>query len=285
MRKSIVGALLMVMLLSSNSVLAWGRWAHSFIAYVAEQHLTPEAKALTNKYLGSSIIDHSSWMDDVRKPVRNPKHPEHAYYMGWEHTLAWHMVTADKDLKLSDKRAWNNDGDLVPNLKVCIENLRNHRNLTDSAVVVNLKCVIHMVEDMHCPSHVYYTEFPDCFRKPGEKYRYDLFAVKYEGRPTTYHSVWDGLSILEIYPEYGKEFEPFRKKIDRKSPKQMAKMCEGTIEDWALETARDCRVIYEWKRPDDDVDRKFLLKHQDLTKQQCLRSAYRLAHVLNECLK
>ena len=33
------------------------------------------------------------------------------------------------------------------------------------------------------------------------------------------------------------------------------------------------------------IDRKYLLDNQKLSKQQCLRAAYRLAHILNECLK
>ena len=285
MKKIVVLVVAFVFALSVQEAMAWGGWAHRFITYTAEQYLEPDVKSKIEKYLGSSMIDHCSWMDEIRKPIRNKKHPEHDYHMPWEHTLAWHMITADKNLQLSNERAYNNDGDLLPNLKVCIENLKNHRNLPDSAVVVNLKCVIHMMEDMHCPCHIYYTEFPDCFRKPGVKYRWDLFSLYYEGKKTTYHKVWDGMSILELYPEYGEDYAKFKAKMDNLSPKKRAKMCEGTVEDWALETAKDCRVIYDWAKPNDNIDREFLLKRRKLTLQQYHRSVYRLAHVLNECMK
>ena len=275
----------LVLICSVQEALAWGGWAHRFITYTAEKHLDSDVKAKIEKYLGSSMIDHCSWMDEIRKPIRNKKHPQHDYHMPWEHTLAWHMITADKNLQLSNERAYNNDGDLLPNLKVCIENLKNHRNLTDSAVVVNLKCVIHMMEDMHCPCHIYYTEFPDCFRKPGVKYRWDLFSLFYEGEKTTYHKVWDGMSILELYPEYNEDYAKFQAKLDNLSPKKIAKLCEGAPEDWALETAKDCRVIYDWAKPNDNIDRAFLLKRRKLTVQQYHRATYRLAHVLNECMK
>ena len=285
MRKIILTFAVVAMSLCVHSAYAWGGWAHNFITYTAEQHLDKDVKAKIEKYLGSSMIDHCSWMDQIRKPVRNKKHPQHQYHLAWAHTLAWHMITVDENLQISNKRAYNNDGDLLPNLKVCIENLKNHRNLTDSAVVVNLKCVIHLVEDMHCPCHVYYTEFPDCFRKPGEKYRWDLFKVEYEGEPTTNHKVWDGLSILALYPEYNESYEKFAAKLDNLSPKRQRKVCEGTIEEWALESAKDCRVIYDWIKPNDKLTRDFLLKHRKLTIQQYHRAAYRLAHVLNECMK
>ena len=285
MRKILLTFAVVAMSLCVHSAYAWGGWAHNFITYTAEQHLDKDVKAKIEKYLGSSMIDHCSWMDQIRKPVRNKKHPQHQYHLAWAHTLAWHMITVDENLQISNKRAYNNDGDLLPNLKVCIENLKNHRNLTDSAVVVNLKCVIHMVEDMHCPCHVYYTEFPDCFRKPGEKYRWDLFKVEYEGEPATNHKVWDGLSILALYPEYNESYEKFAAKLDNLSPKRQRKVCEGTIEEWALESAKDCRVIYDWIKPNDKLTRDFLLKHRKLTIQQYHRAAYRLAHVLNECMK
>ena len=142
-----------------------------------------------------------------------------------------------------------------------------------------------MMEDMHCPCHIYYTEFPDCFRKPGEKYRWDCFSVKYEGKKKTYHGIWDGLSILELYPEYNKDYDKFRDKLDNLSPKKQAKMCEGSVDDWALETIKDCRVIYDWAKPNDELDRQFLLKHRKATLRQYHRAAYRLAHVLNETMK
>ena len=285
MKKIVTLVIALVAMFSLQEASAWGGWAHRFITYTVDKHLEPEVKANIEKYLGSPMIKHCTWMDEIRKPIRNPKHPEHDYHMAWEHTLAWHMITANKDLELSNERAYNNDGDLLPNLKVCIENLKNHRNLTDSAVVVNLKCVIHMMEDMHCPCHIYYTEFPDCFRKPGVKYRWDLFEVEYEGKPSTNHKIWDGQSILALYPEYNKDYEKFCAKLDNLSPKKQAKICKGTVEDWTLQTAKDCRVIYEWIKPNDKVTREFLLKHRKLTIQQYHRAAYRLAHILNETMK
>ncbi len=285
MKKIFVSLLSLVLVFSVHTASAWGGWAHNFITYTAEQHLEPEVKAKIEKYLGSSMVKHCRWMDQIRKPIRGKNHPEHAYHQPYRPTLAWHMITVDKSLQISDERAYNNDGDLLPNLKICLENLKNHRNLTDSAVVVNLKCVIHMVEDMHCPCHVYYTEYPDCFRKPGSKYRWDCFPIKYEGKKASYHKVWDGLSILELHPEFNNDYELFRVKFDTFSAKKRAKLCEGSIEDWVRETAKDCRVIYEWVKPNDELTRDFVLKHRKLTIQQYRRAAYRLAHVLNETMR
>ena len=285
MKKITFVALCATMLLTTQPALAWGGWAHKLIAYIAEFHLTPEAKATAEKYLGSSIVDHAVWMDKV--PVWNKKH-----IPGWEQTSWWHMTTVDKVGKkkfaLSEKRSSRGDGALYPNLVQCIENLKNYRNLTDSAVMINLKCVLHMVGDMHCPSHLYYTEFEDCFggKINGKRVpRHDQIRIYYNGKKTTNHKVWDGMSIREIWPEYGTDMELFRVSLDKMSPKKRAKMCRGTVEEWVLQNAKDCRFIYDDITPGVKIDRQYLLDNQKLSKQQCLRAAYRLAHILNECLK
>ena len=283
--KKLTLLLLAVFALCVQDAMAWGGWAHKLIAHTADRYLEPEVKSKVEKYLGSPIMDHATWMDWVRKPIRNKKHPEHDYYQPLKATVDWHMVTVDENMQISDKRAYNGCGDLLPNLKLCIENLKNHRNLTDSAVVVNLKCAIHMIEDMHCPSHIYYTEFPDCFRKPGSKYRRDCFSLTYEGKKRTYHGIWDGDSILTLYPDFGKDYDLFRDKLDNLSAKKRAKMCEGTVDEWVVESAKDCRKIYDWAGPGDVLDRSFLLSHRKLSILQYHRASYRLAHILNECFK
>ena len=285
MKKIFTFFVLVALTLSVQEAMAWGGWAHKLIAIIAESHLTPEAKAQTEKYLGSPIYDHASWMDQV--PLWKKNH-----IPGWEQTSWWHMTTVDKVGKkkyaLSDKRASSGDGDLVPNLVQCVENLKNYRNLTDSAVMVNLKCVVHMVADMHCPCHIFYTEFEDCFPRKidGKKYpRHDQIHIYYNGKKTTNHKVWDGMSIKEIWPEYGSDYKKFHAALDKLSPKKQAKMCKGTIEEWVLQNAKDCRYIYDDITPGCKIDRQYLLDNQKLSKQQCLRASYRLAYILNECFK
>ena len=277
--------LLAALLVCVQEAFAWGGWAHKFVAYVADAHLTSEAKSTAEKYLGSPIYDHASWMDKV--PVWNKKH-----IPGWEQTSWWHMTTVDRlgknRYQLSEKRSSKGDGDLYPNLVQCVENLKNYRNLTDSAVVVNLKCVLHMVGDMHCPAHLYYTEFEDCFsgRVNGKKVRrHDQMYIYYNGKKITSHVLWDGLSIVELHPEFKKDYEKFRQALDTTKPKKREKMCRGTIEQWVLQNAKDCRYIYDDLTPGCKIDRQYLLDNQRLSKQQCLRASYRLAHILNECFK
>ena len=272
--------------LGANEAFAWGSWAHRFITYTADKYLEPEVRAKVERYLGSPMIDHCVWMDEIRKPIRRKSHPNYAQMQAYRPSLRWHHMVVDEKFRVSDKRSSIGSGAMIPNLEKCIENLRDYRNLTDSAVAVNLKYVIHMMQDMHCPSHIFYTEHPDCFEAttPGGQPRHRM-EIYYEGKKTVYHSVWDGKSLLALYPEFGKDYEKFRAKIDKYSPKQRAKMCRGTLHDWASDAGKRCHPIYDKIEPGDHIDRNFLVGYRKVSEGQAMRSAYRIAHLLNEIFR
>jgi hypothetical protein len=278
--------LVAVLTLTAHEAMAWGTWAHKFITYTADKYLEPEVKVKVEKYLGSPMIDHCSWMDQIRKPIRKKDHPDHEAFQAYRPSLRWHHSVVDEKFRVSDKRSKIGSGAMVPNLEKCIDNLKNYRNLPDSAVAVNLKYVIHMMQDMHCPSHIFYTEFPDCFEglTPGAKSR-GFMNVYYEGKKTSFHSIWDGKSLLVLYPEFGKDYEKFRQKLDTYNAKQRAKICAGSLHDWVSDAGKRCRPVYNGVEPGDELDRKFLIGHRKISEGQAMRSAYRLAYLLNEIFR
>lgn len=265
---------------------AWGVLGHRAIAEIAEQNLTPEAKSATKKYLNASLPEVALWMDRTASWTKKRK----GHIPGWELTSVWHTLVVDEKYRVSSKTTPKGSGKLVPALKMCIDNLKNYRNLTDSAVVVNLKCVVHMMGDMHCPTHIYYLEFPDCFR--GEKDANgkrtparDRIPVYFNDKKMTYHSFWDGVGITQIYPEHSKDYKFFAEKFGKASAKQKAKACKGGIDDWVYDSAKSCRPVYNNVKAGDHLDRDFILSHSKMTQKQCLKAGCRLAYVLNECFK
>lgn len=141
----------------------WGRIGHDAVAYIAECNLSPKAQRIAEKYLGHSIVYFSSWMDDYR---RSP---------GYEHTTYWHMAPVDERMYYTDE-VRSSRGDAVCELENAIGLLKNYRQLDDSTVAANLRYVIHLVGDMHCPAHVDY---------PGVELWYD---VSFNGKKRSYHT-------------------------------------------------------------------------------------------------
>ena len=53
----------LVALFGVQNAKAWSLFEHGAIVYVAEQHLTPEAKAKCRYYLKHTLPYYSTWMD------------------------------------------------------------------------------------------------------------------------------------------------------------------------------------------------------------------------------
>ena len=140
--KKLLLLLLFAGLLNTGSVFGWGREGHETIAKIAERNLTKKAKKRIEKYLGGhSIVYFAKWMDEYRHT------PEYKF------TNNWHTVPVNAGLRYEDSMLATG-GNAIYGLEQAIENLKNYRSLTDSAVEVNLKYIIHLVGDMHCPAHI-----------------------------------------------------------------------------------------------------------------------------------
>lgn len=254
MKKTIL-PLILITLCSVQTMFAWGKTGHDAIAYIAECHLTPKTKALVEKYLGNrSIVYYSTWMDEYRAT------PE------YKHTTTWHSGSVDKNLK-STPEVRRPDGDCVTEIGNAIAALKNYRNLDDAAVHLNLKFVIHLAGDMHCPVHIKYSDL---------KMR---FKVKFKNKETSYHALWDsGLIEASHYWSYTE----YRHQLDRYSDAERIAMSKGTPADWFHESAKDCFVIYDWAKPDDELGKDFINQAHELAEMQIVKAGYRLARILNE---
>ena len=116
---------------ASEPARAWGREGHETIAKIAERNLTKKAKKRIEKYLGGhSIVYFAKWMDEYRHT------PEYKF------TNNWHTVPVNAGLRYEDSMLATG-GNAIYGLEQAIENLKNYRSLTDSAVEVNLKYIIH----------------------------------------------------------------------------------------------------------------------------------------------
>lgn len=236
-----------------HSVFGWGQSGHNAIAYIAECNLTKKAKKNIERYLGHSIVYYSVWMDNYRATPP------------YEHTTVWHSAAVDHSLHYTEA-VRSPKGDAVGELENALQVLRNYKNLDDSLVLLNLKFVIHLVGDMHCPVHVKYPDIRMNFR------------VNLRGTQYTYHRVWDS-EIIDQNHRWG--YMEWAHQLDRCSKKEIKEIASGTPREWFHQTAVDSRIIYEWASPDEELGRDFLNTSIFLAESQILKAGYRLAGLLN----
>jgi hypothetical protein len=148
---------------------------------------------------------------------------------------------------------------------------KNHQNMTDSARMVSLAFIVHIVGDIHCPKHVRYEDeqlsgqYPIVFRK----------------KTMSFHSYWD-YQLLTVF--HGDSFTDLSNLVDRYSKAEQKKMAAGNMNSWAEETAREFRHTVK-VLPGQEIDHKAAFEDVKLAEKQIARAGYRLAALLNEIFK
>ena len=261
MKKKLI-FLVSLLALSSLTAFAFGARGHSTVASLADENLSGSVRKKIEHYLGRSMAFYASWMDQYREdPV-------------YKHTTHWHTFPVDGNLNYSDDLLKAKRGNAVWALENAIKVLKDYKNYDDSTVTVNLKYVIHLVGDLHCPSHVKYRDVEMGFK-----------VIPYKGskESVSYHSVWDA----EVIDRYCQAFSPqeLARDFNRLSRKEIKEIQKGSVRDWAHENAVNCRQIYDMAHEGDVLFKPFYNPAWPLVQSQITKAGYRLAGILNECFK
>ncbi|MBQ9137280.1 MAG: S1/P1 nuclease [Alistipes sp.] len=254
-------------LLLPQLAMGWGRVGHRTIAEIAERNLTPKAKANIERYTGGAPLHTLSlWMDEVRndEPYKTA-------------TEGWHASIADSDNTSPQvvRNRYRDGKDGVTAMYDFRNQLKDYRNMPDSAVLVALKCMIHIVGDFHCPSHLRYVDAENKGR----------FAVKLNGKITDMHKAWD-TGIITTYHKGWKQKE-YADHLNTLTKKEIKKITKGWAQEWFEDAAVQCRPVIYWTddRKVETIDEAKMAKMGPLGELQMQRAGYRLAKALNEIFK
>lgn len=240
---------------------AWNGYGHSCAAYIAEQHLTPEAKAKCEHYLKHSFVFYASWMDKWR--FIEPYKETNLWHVIYVEDEGWRLNTSKKKYaEYQTERIWND--------------LKNYKNLPDSLVRQNLIYLIHMVPDFHCPVHTF-------FKKGTHPER--TYSVRVKGKKFYLHTFWDRS------PGFGRKgwtMERYCKEVDVISPKLAKKYQKGTVLQWAKDAVKEANKLYAITPPDIETHKmseEKVAEIHELSDRMILKGAYRLAQIINDVFK
>ena len=234
----------------------WGGVGHRVIVEIAQRNLTEKAKKNISKYMDYDLKKEAVWMDVHRndKPI--------AY------TTAWHVYNVDEQ-SIYDPNPRLYKGDAILAMKVSDFNLKKYRALSDSAVVMNLRFVLHFTGDIHCPTHSY-VPGPRCF------WPCELNGKKLK----SFHSLYDYITD-DLYK--GMNAAEAAAKLDNCNKGERKRICKGDLHEWAHEIGEMNAVIYKWNPHNTKVLNPNTVElSRDLVDTQVRNAGYRLAHLLNK---
>lgn len=244
-----------------KSAQAWSGFGHSCAAYIAEQHLTPEAKAKCEHYLQHAFVFYASWMDQWR------------YIDPYKETSNWHTIYVEnekwklevqrtKSAHYQTERIW--------------KEMKDYKNLPDSLVRQNLIYLIHMVPDYHCPVHTFFRKGCHTERK---------YTLKKGGKNFSLHTFWDQS------PGFKRSkwtMERYAKEVDVLSPKEVKKIQKGDPIKWANDAVKQANRVYDITPKGteiNDMSKEKIEEIRELSNEMILKGAYRLAYIINDIFK
>jgi hypothetical protein len=252
--------------LSPVTLLAWGGDGHQIVCLIAEERLSPSAKAGIRELLGQDHISDAivaSWADNVRRERRE--------------TGPWHYVDIPVDAPAFDEKRDGKDHNNVIEKINDFAKVLADRDASKAERRDALKFLLHFVGDMHQPLH--------CAERDHDKGGNGrLVFFLDEPRAVNLHFVWDTSILL-----HRKGTTPILRYAmalnDRISPEQAGQWAKGTAEDWANEGHDLARtVVYAGvpaHGPPPKLDQAYVDRAADVVDQQLEKGGVRLAVLLN----
>lgn len=248
-------------LVISLLLISWGVTGHRTIGKIAENHLSPEAKAAVRELLGdTTLAEVSTWADEVRS--------EPAY----RHTGPWHYINLPLGLSYAEFQA-KVEGLTQENVYSAL--LRQERVLGSPASTRQekaeaLKYVVHFVGDLHQPMHVSREE-----DKGG-----NTIQLNYDGAGTNLHALWDS----KLIDHEGLSYEQMAQQYDHATRAQIKEWQNDPLIQWIWESYEASSKLYA------EVDTMngrsigdaYYQAHIAIVRDRIEKAGIRLAGVLNK---
>jgi hypothetical protein len=198
---------------------AWGPQAHRVIARVAEERLTPAARAAVRDLLheGDTLADIANWADNEGHDAVPGSAP-------------WHYVNVPITASRYSARYCARGGCVVDQIKHFRAVLAD-RSASKRDRARALLFLVHFVGDIHQPLHV-----GDNNDRGG-----NLTQIQFLGRGTNLHRVWDSDLIHHVGGNDGAWIRRVERAI---TPEAITEWSSETVENWADESLRVAQRAY-----------------------------------------
>lgn len=269
-RSNVAATVILVLATFAPRALGWGGDGHQIVALIAEDHLTPAAKAGIRDLLdGANISDAevANWADEIRRQRRA--------------TAPWHYVNIPTSQPTYDPARDGNNGDNVIDAIGRFERVLSDKAAPKADRAEALKFLVHFVGDIHQPLH--------CADRNGDKGgNAQLVFFGERTKAVNLHSCWDSLILLK---RKGKTpVLDYATALDRRmDPKAVAMLSAGTPPDWANEgvniAVESAYADVPADGPPEKLSEKYVEAAGQVIDRQLAKAGVRLAMVLNRAVK
>jgi hypothetical protein len=234
--------------------ISWGLTGHRTVGNIAMNHLNKKTKKALVKVMGTeSLADAANWMDFIKS---DPNYD----YMG-----TWHYVTIpDGDTYSSIEK--EPEGDIIWAIDKFTNELKSD-TLTAEEELFALRCLIHLVGDIHQPLHV----------GNGEDRGGNDVKIKYFWQNSNLHQIWDS----KIIDGQNLSYSEWTLKLDHAAENQITTWQSASVEDWAYESMAMRSSVYDIGDKD-NLTYRYNFDHLSEVELRLNQAGIRLAGLLND---
>ena len=244
---------------------AWNKVCDEAAVILASQHLTPEAKSVVDKYLGTNYNDDIQYLYALEKK-KSATHSKEIHYL--------HL-----NKKLKPKKF--KDGDAYAAINEALKVVKAHKSQSPENVTAALRTIINLMCDMHCLSNIRIDKIPH------SKYDFEYLRVVAEyGKKkdatvkVKWSKSWEGFN----YPSgFSATYRAYDMKLCLDN--RYAEFTKGTLADWATDNGKIAAHYLEICKPDVTVSYMDYMMREDVSYDMLIKASCRLAALLNENLK
>jgi len=261
MKKSVCS---LIILAIATALISWGVTGHKTIGKIAENHLTPKARAAVQDLLGDqTLADVSTWADEVRNQTEYRK------------TAPWHFLNLPLGLTYTEfqRQVEGMGPDNVYGALIKCEQELTYPGTPREKKIEDLKFIVHFVGDLHQPMHISRAE-----DKGG-----NTIQLNYEGQGTNLHSLWD----TKLLEHQGLSYQQLAEKYDHISAQQIKQWQNDPLIKWAWESYEVSSTLYAEvdAMKGRSIDNGYYVAHIGIIQERIEKAGVRLAGVLNEIFK
>lgn len=262
---------------------AWGRDGHIIVARIAEQYLTPKARAAIGDLLDGRSIGESriaNWADLIKGSsyyaTRYPKH------------RLWHYVDIDVAVKEEAFAPLKDKDNVVARIayfqKVLVTATESKVNRKEA-----LMFLVHFLGDLHQPLHC-------CERNKdqgGNLVKIGHFRGE-RGNKLNLHAIWDSDLVRKAMGELEADDYAVRRTGEIKAAERQ-QWLQGDASKWAWESHQvavdkaykftDGKDLPDDRQPFDLTDDNYVAARVTLIPEQLKKAGVRLARVLNDAFE
>lgn len=250
--------LLLTIVLSSN-VFAWGQNGHRIVGQLAQTHLSKKTQDKIKKIIGNETLAQvSTWPDFIKSDSK------------WKESIPWHYLSIPKDVTI-DTAPRPTQGDILSAIDK-FSHILSDKKSTQEEKSIALKFLVHLVGDIHQPMHVGRSE-----DEGGNK-----IIVKWFNQKTNLHKVWDD-SLIDQEELSFSEYSVF---INHPTKDEIITWQKSMPIDWYKESFELRNEIYAEIDKDTlkELNSNYLFKYNPIVHKQLLKAGIRLAGLLNKIL-